>query len=165
MTWDAHINHISKKISKAIGILYQLKHIYPQRILFTLYTTLIVPHLNYCLILWGSYIKENHRLHLLQKKALRIITNSHYIAHSEPIFKDVRCLKITDMFSVAIWKFYFKLMNNKLPHCFSSYKPVLPVVNNNSLLSVRLELPVADSIKQHHVYSVRTIKIFPHEII
>ena len=34
-----------------------------------------------------------------------------------------------------------------------------------SLLSVRLELPVADSIKQHHVYSVRTIKIFPYEII
>ena len=39
------------------------------------------------------------------------------------------------------------------------------VINSNSLLSVRLELPVADSIKQHHVYSVRTIKIFPHEII
>ena len=129
MTWDAHINHISKKISKAIGILYQLKHIYPKRILFTLYTIMIVPHLNYCLILWGSCIKENHRLHLLQKMALRIITNSHYIAHSESIFKAVRCLKITDMFLVAIWKFYFKLMNNKLPHCFSSDKPVLPVVN------------------------------------
>ena len=27
MTWDAHINHISKKISKAIGILYQLPHL------------------------------------------------------------------------------------------------------------------------------------------
>ena len=27
MTWNAYINHISKKISKAIGILYQLKHI------------------------------------------------------------------------------------------------------------------------------------------
>ena len=65
-----HINHISKKISKAIGILYQLKLIYPQRILFTLYTTLIVPHLQYCLILWGSGIKENYPLHLLQKKAL-----------------------------------------------------------------------------------------------
>ena len=33
-----------------------------------------------------------------------------------------------------------------------------------SLLSVRLELPVADSIK-HHVYSVRTIRIFPSVII
>ena len=25
----------------------------------------------------------------------------------------------------------FKLMNNKLPNCFSSYKPVLPVVNES----------------------------------
>ena len=90
---------------------------------------MIVPHLRYSLILWGSCIKENHPLHLLQKKALRIITNSHDIAHSEPIFKAVRCLKISAMFSVAIWKFYFKLMKNKLPHCFSSYKPVLPVAN------------------------------------
>ena len=119
ITWDAHINYISKKISKGIGILYQLKHIYPQRILFTLYTTLTVPHLNYCLILWGSCIKENHRLHLLHKRALRIITNSHYIAHSEPIFKAVSCLIITDMFSAAIWMFYFKLTNNKLPNFFS----------------------------------------------
>ena len=35
----------------------------------------------------------------------------------------------SEMFSVAIWKFYFKLMNNKQPNCFSYYKPVLPVVN------------------------------------
>ena len=154
MTWDAHINHISKKISKAIGILYQLKHIYPQLILFTLYTTLIVPHLNYCLILWGSYIKENHRLNLLQKKAQRIITNSHYIAHSEPIFKDVRCLKITDMFSVAIWKFYFKLMYNELQHCFSSFKPVLPVVNERyEIRNPGFHLPVIN-----HKFAEQSLK-------
>ena len=58
MTWDTHTNHISKKISKAIGILYQLKPIYPQPILFTLYTTLIVPHLNYCLIYGGHVSKK-----------------------------------------------------------------------------------------------------------
>ena len=30
-TWESHINHISKEISKAIGILYQLKliHLHP----------------------------------------------------------------------------------------------------------------------------------------
>ena len=45
-------------------------------------------------------------------------------------------------------------------------KPLtLLINNNNSLLSVRLELPVADTIKLYHVYSVRTIKIFPYEII
>ena len=76
-------------------------------------------------------MNENHPLNSLRKKALRIIINSHYMAHSEPIFKAARCLKITDIFSVAIWKMYFKLMNNKLPNCFSSYTctPVLTVVN------------------------------------
>ena len=68
MTWDTHINHISKKISKATGILYQLKLIYPQRILFTLHTTLILQHLQYCLILWDSGIKENYPLHLLKRR-------------------------------------------------------------------------------------------------
>ena len=32
------------------------------------------------------------------------------------------------MFSVALWKFYYNQMNNKLPKYFSFVKPVLPVV-------------------------------------
>ena len=76
----------------------------------------------------GSSIKENHPLHMLQKKAVRIIDNSHYIAHTEPICKVYRLLKLPDMFSIALWKFYHKLMNNKLPECFSIMKPKLPVI-------------------------------------
>ena len=91
----------------------------------TIYNTLILPHFHYCLLLWGSVVKENHSLHLLQKKALRIITNSDYLA---PLCKRLRILKISDMFSVALWKFYYKLMNNKLPEHFSFMKPVLPAV-------------------------------------
>ena len=53
----------------------------------TLYNTLILPHFHYCLLLLGSSIKENHPLHSLQKKAVRIIDNSHYLAHTEPICK------------------------------------------------------------------------------
>ena len=87
------------------------------------------------------YQKNHPRIYSKRKK--RKITNSHYIAHSEPIFKTVRCLKITDMFSVAIWKFYFKLLNNKLSNCFSSYKPVLPVVNERyEIRNPVLHLPV-----------------------
>ena len=88
----------------------------------------ILPHFHYCLLLWGSVVKENHSLHLLQKKAIRIITNSDYLAHTEPLCKTLRILKISDMFSVALWNFYYKLMNNKLPEHFSFMKPVLPAV-------------------------------------
>ena len=39
---------------------------------------------------WGSKINTNHPLHLLQKRALRIVMNTDYVAHSEPICKDLR---------------------------------------------------------------------------
>ena len=58
-------------------------------------------------------------LHLLQKKALRLIYNSNYIAHTEPICKKLQLLKLTNMFSIAVWKFYYKLMNNQLPTYFT----------------------------------------------
>ena len=128
MNWNTHINYIASKISRTVGLLYRLKDIYPQSVLLTLYNTLILPHFHYCLLLWGSSIKENHPLHMLQKKAVRIIDNSHYIAHTEPICKVYRLLKLPDMFSIALWKFYHKLMNNKLPECFSIMKPKLPVI-------------------------------------
>ena len=126
MTWNKHINHISTKIARSMGILYRLRNVYPEYVLNTIYNTLILPHFHYCLLLWGSVVKDNHSLHLLQKKALRIITYSDYLAHTEPLCKRLRILKISDMFSVALWKFYYKLMNNKLPEYFSFMKPVLP---------------------------------------
>ena len=126
MTCNKHINHSSMKTARFISILYCLRNVYPESILVTIYNTLVLPHLHYCLLLWGSVVKENHSLHLLQKKALRIITNSDYLAHTEPLCKRLRILINSDMFSVALWKFYCKLMNNKLPEYFSFLKLVLP---------------------------------------
>ena len=105
MNWNTYINYIASKISRTVGILYRLKDIYPQSVLLTLYNTLILPHFHYCLLLWGSSIKENHPLHLLQKKALRIIDNSHYIAHTEQICKVHRLLKLRTCFQLHYGNF------------------------------------------------------------
>ena len=82
--------HISLKISKVIGIMFRMKYILPSGILHTIYNTLIMPHYSYCLLTWGSKIHIGHRLLLLQKKALRMIDDSHYIAHTEPICKNYK---------------------------------------------------------------------------
>ena len=89
-----------------------------------LYNALIMPQFTYCILCWGSVISENHYLHILQKKALRLIANSRYIPHTEPLCKELRVLKVFDMFDVAIWKFYYKLMHNDLPEYFSTVKPI-----------------------------------------
>ena len=94
LSWNKHINHISLKVSKAIGILYRLKSVYPLSVLLTLYNTLVLPYFNYGILTWGSIIKEDHHLHKLQKKAVRIITQSDYIAHTEPLCKQNRLIKL-----------------------------------------------------------------------
>ena len=120
MFWNMHNKHISLKISNAISILYGLKTIYPHLVLQTLYNTIIFPIFKYCILAWGATISS-----FFAKKALKLISNSNYIAHTELICKDLRLLKVTDMFSIAVWSFYYKLTNNQLPTYFVEWKPEL----------------------------------------
>ena len=76
-------------------------------------------------MIWCSKTENGHPLHLLQKKALRIVANQDYIAHSEPICKALNLVKVPDMYTCAVWNFYYKLMNNLLPLYFENYKPTL----------------------------------------
>ena len=50
LKWDKHIGHVSLKVLRVIGVLCRLKPIYPQEVLLTLYNTVILPHLNYCIL-------------------------------------------------------------------------------------------------------------------
>ena len=121
LKWKKHKEHISSKVCKTIGILRRLKHEYPQHTLLTLYNTLILPHFNYCILSWGS---ECDPIHKYQKRALRIITDSKYRAHTEPLCKTLNLLKIQDIYQLAIFKFYHKLINSGLPHYFEDFTPI-----------------------------------------
>ena len=93
-----------------------------------LYNTLIVPHLTYCILSWGLLLSDTHRIHVLQKKGLRIVPGGDYLSHTEPICKQMQLLKVADMFRVALWNFYYKLMNSLLHMYFNIFRPTLGVV-------------------------------------
>ena len=103
---------------------------FPREILLTLYNALILPHRSYCILVWGSKIKNSHPLLLLQKKAVRNIANEDYIAHSEPLCKSLNILNIPDIFTCSLWKFYYKLSENQLPTYFDVMIPMLPNICN-----------------------------------
>ena len=89
LNWKKHI-----KCSKTVGILNKLKLILPINIKILLYNTLLIPHINYCLMAWGF---NCNRLYTLQKKAIRIISQSKYNAHTSPLFKKLKLLKLQDL--------------------------------------------------------------------
>ena len=91
LKWNTHINYVSLKISKVTGLLYKLKSVYPITILKSIYNTLVLPYINYCILSCGSQID---RIHLLQKRAIRNISKSNFKAHTEPLFKEHNLLKV-----------------------------------------------------------------------
>ena len=122
LTWKNHIDCISKTISRNIGVMNKLKHYIPNRILHTLYCTLVLPYLNYSIIIWGDTCKSYlDKLIKLQKWAIRTVSNSHYRSHSGPLFAKNNLLNITDMYTLELGVFMYKFSIDDLPMAFRDY--------------------------------------------
>ena len=60
-------------------MLTKLKHFVPENILHSLYCTLILPYINYGVLIWGNTCKTYlDKIFKVQKWAIRTISNSHY---------------------------------------------------------------------------------------
>ena len=70
-----------------------------------MYNSIILPHINYGILAWGY---QTQRIFILQKKAIRIITLSKYNAHTAPIYKELKLLKVSDIYKLQKLKFYHK---------------------------------------------------------
>ena len=54
ITWSNHIDHVSKKISKGIGVLRRAKNVISKESLERLYKALVLPHFDYCYLVWDN---------------------------------------------------------------------------------------------------------------
>ena len=125
MSWKAHCDKIALKISKVIGVMCKIKHVLTRSILLKIYHTLILSHLHYAILCWGF---DHRRLEKLQKKAIRIICKRKYNAHTDPLFKELKLLKLKDIFNIQCVKFFYKHERGDLPQYFDS------MYHRNSLL-------------------------------
>ena len=67
LTWKCHINMITNKMSKVIGIFNRLKLVYPHNALLLIYHSHFASHLNYGRPLGGTHV---NRVSKLQEKTL-----------------------------------------------------------------------------------------------
>ena len=125
LTWRTHIEKVITKISQTVGIISRARNFMETPQLAQLYNTMVLPHLQYCLINWGNFkndrnISYRNRILTLQKRFLRIVHGAHPISHSDPLFAKSQALKIDDLFDQTIRVFAYQLMHEKLPPSISS---------------------------------------------
>ena len=120
LDWKPQLNSIGIKVARVIGLLRKLKYTLPIQVLRSIYNSLILPHMHYALLAWGT---KCHKIELLQKKALRIIFSKSPIAHTEPLLKKMNQPKLSDLYIINLLKLYYKLYRNRLPTYFECFLP------------------------------------------
>jgi len=74
------------------------------------YNSLIRPHLEYMLPVWGACKKSTFtNIVRKQKKALRLICGiRNQMEHSSPLFRSCGLIKISDMYQLSVLKYVFR---------------------------------------------------------
>ena len=125
--------------------------------MLSLYNTLIMSHVNYGLLLWGTKVYE---LEHQQKRAVRTIKNNHPLPIViEPSLKNLGLLNVHDLYHIKILKFYYKLVHSELSSYFNRY---LPVFRNENMhdhgYTLRLGVcPLRRAPRIHHVFAEATV--------
>ena len=85
-------------------------------------------------MLLGNTTKSNlNRLFLIQKKAIRIISGSKFLDHTEPLFTHLKLLPLEKMIELRVSIFMYKHYNASLPENLSTL-----FVKNSASLKAKL---------------------------
>ena len=116
LSWDVQTNQLSKKLSKANGILAKFRHFAPKETLILVYYSIFYSHLQYGCLVWSLTKKENlDTITILQKKCMRIINFAPFNSHTNNMFLNNELLKFDDLIKVEQLKLIFDFKNKNLP--------------------------------------------------
>ena len=147
-----NIEAITAKISKTIGLISKLRHSIPRHILLYIYQTLIHPHLNYGLAVWGQASKTSlNKILTLQKKVFRMMYVRDIREHAIPLFIDADILPVTFMYYKSVGRLMHDINNNHSPpnllnsfektSIIHSYNTRSSTSGNFHVKSSKLEIP------------------------
>lgn len=119
LSFKHQIDKVKSKLSKALYSLRLAKNVLDPKSQLNLYYSLFHSHLIYALPIWScstpGYLNDVFKI---QKKAVRIITNSHYNDHTEPIFKNLKILPFPDLCTYFKIQFMQRFVNDFTPISF-----------------------------------------------
>ena len=161
LTWKPHIDYISKKIAKNIGIIIKARRIFEKDTLLTLYYSFIFPYFNYCIQLWGSTYKSYlDKLVILQKKVIRIIAGVNRRMHSVPIFNNLRVLNLDNLFRYSIGLLMYKYHHGWLPNVLDMFTKNKDIHAHNTRQGSYLHIPKVSSELGKMSFKFQAVKIW-----
>ena len=123
LTWECHINELSKKktIASGISAFKRIRYSVPYKTSLSIYNSLVQPHLDFCSSVWGSCSKSlSQKLQKLQNRTARVITFSNYDRITDELSRMVNWIKLDRQRLVNKSIMMYKIVNNMVPEYLSS---------------------------------------------
>jgi hypothetical protein len=107
LTWQIHIQSLSKSLCKSYYMIKSLKNVTNSRLIWNVYFAYVESRLRYGIIFWGGE-KKSTQIFQLQKKVIRLITGTHKCTSCRPIFRKFKILTLTSLYILEMLCFLKK---------------------------------------------------------
>ena len=120
LKWSEQIEKVKSKVGRLLGVLGRASGTLGADSILRLYNALVLPHLQYCLMVWGDFEEGRNKklgesLLRYQKKFMGLIAGKTGRFHSDPIFSQLHLLKIGDLYKQQLRVHAWKFLKGKLP--------------------------------------------------
>ena len=114
LKWTGQIEKVRARVGRLLGVVGRAGSVLGGRLVLSLYNALVLPHLQYCLMVWGDF-REGRNLTLggslqaYQRRFAGLVAGRRGRYHADPILAEYGMLKVGDLYRqqlrVHAWRF------------------------------------------------------------
>ena len=116
LSWSLQVSNVTKKINRAIACIRRIKTYLTQSILVQLYYSLLLPHLDYCSVVWGKCNKTDLlKLQRTQNRYARLVLNADYTTSKDTLLSNLGWQSVDNRINYQYCIYVFKILNDLAP--------------------------------------------------
>ena len=120
LSWTGQVERVKAKVGRLLGVLWRLGSVLGGRQLLSLYNGLVLPHLQYCLMVWGDLRGDRNAvlggaLLRYQKRFAGLVAGRRGRYHADPLLAEHGMLKLTDLYRQQLRVHAWRFWNGRLP--------------------------------------------------
>ena len=120
LRWTGQIGQVRAKVGQLLGVIGRASAVLGGRALLSLYNGLVLPHLQYCLMVWGDFcgcgnLTLGGSLLRYQKRVAGLVAGRRGRYHADPLMAQYGMLKIGDLYRQQLRIHAWRFWNGQLP--------------------------------------------------
>jgi hypothetical protein len=100
---------------RLLGVLGRARADLDERLLVSLYNSMVLTHLQYCLMVWGNFEADRNKAQV-QKRFVGLIAGKSGRYHADPLFAKYGILKVRDLYRQQLRMHAWNFHSGRLPN-------------------------------------------------